>query len=63
MEADPDPITEKTKAIQAIQSTLEDLTADVREIRRMLKAGESRWSALWRAVCQFVGDLKNGSKP
>lgn len=54
------PITDRTKAINAMSQQLQDVTEDVREIKQMLKAGESWKSAFWRAVTQFIGDMKNG---
>lgn len=55
-----EPPSERTKALLVIQSQLQDVTQDIREIRRILRQGESRWAAFWRAVTQFIGDLKNG---
>ena len=59
MDAAP-PDSEKTRAILAMQQQLQDVTEDVKEIRRLLSKGESWRFALWRALTQFIGDLKNG---
>jgi hypothetical protein len=58
-----EPPSERTQAILAMQSQLQNVTNEVREIRRLLAKGETRWTALWRAITQFVGDLKNGDRP
>jgi len=54
------PITDKTRALLEIQNQLQDVTKEVQAIRKMLQTNESWRAAAWRALTQFIGDLKNG---
>lgn len=65
-EAEPEEhITERTRALINIQdqlniatSQLQDVTKEVREIRRQLSRGESWRAAAWRALKNFVGFIE-----
>lgn len=58
-----EPPSERTKAILAMRtellSKMQDVTDEVRQIKQIMRQGESRWAAFWRAVTQFIGDLKS----
>jgi hypothetical protein len=54
------PISERTRALLEIQAQLQDVTKEVQTIRKILQSNESWKSAAWRALTQFIGDLKNG---
>jgi len=60
MEAEP-PITDRTKAINQGLEALQDVTKEIREIRRLLEASheikQNRWLAFLRALKQLLSQL------
>ena len=60
MEAEP-PITDRTKAINQGLKELQDVTKEIRAIRRLLEASHeikhNRWQAFMRAIKQLISQL------